>query len=317
MQSNSNIGSIWTQSSGQLVEAYFSYCDLSQGGSAPSVAAFNLVDPNGGFNACVWEKCVCTMENPSTAYFFNWVSTNSENFSYGNVWRDVVFEQCAAGAIYALAHFGAVLDNVSLWDCNQLGAGSTSTADLIYFGRNASNLGSRGISIKNCMRSDSTLGTGKYDIAFDAWTQQVLIENYRATPDNAAINLGGLTGAQLVGLSVGVRVDGATPTVTAASCAGTSAPTPTVNAGPAGMYGSLTWGTGTSTQAGGQVAVTFGAPAAHLPAVTVGASNAAAAGLQLYVTNVTTTGFTIASAVAPASSQPNTAYSVNWQATCQ
>jgi hypothetical protein len=313
LQSNSNTSSIWTQSSGTLVEAYFSYCDLSQGGSAPLVAAFDLTDPNGGFNACVWEKCVCTMESAATASFFNWVCTSSGTSSYGNVWRDVVFEQCNAGAIYALAHFGAVLDNVSLWDSNQVA--TASSADFLHFGRNAANIGSRGITVRNCMRSNSTLGSGKYDLSFDAWTQQVLVENFRAAPDSAAINLAGLTGAQIVGSSVGTTISGATVGVAAATGAGTAPPAPTVTGGAAGTSGTVSWGTGMSPKSGAQVSITFGTPLVHIPTVTASASNAATAALQVYVTNVTATGFTVACATTPAASQPGTAYSLAWTAT--
>jgi hypothetical protein len=313
LQANSNSYSIWTQSAGEMVEGYFSYCDLSQGGSAPTAAAFALTDASGAFNANVWEKCVCTYQNRSAAYFFNWNCTGSSGFSYANVWRDVVFEQCNAGAIYALAHLGAVLDNVQLWDTNQVA--SVTSADLIHFGRNASNIGSRGVTVRNSMRSNSTLGSGLYDISFDGYTQQVLIENFRAAPDNGAINLGGMTGAKVTGVSVGTALGGAAVTVVAGAGAGTSAPAPVVTAGPANEDGNITWGTGTSPAAGSQVTVTFGTPFTQVPVVSLTPSNAGSAALQVYVTSTTTAGFTIACATTPAASQANTKYGVNWHAT--
>ena len=96
LQCNSNTSSIWSQSGGALIEAYFAYCDLSCNGTAPSAAAFSLTDTGGNYNANLFEHCVCTFNSASTAYFFNWACTSGSEFSFGNVWRDVVFEQCVA-----------------------------------------------------------------------------------------------------------------------------------------------------------------------------------------------------------------------------
>jgi hypothetical protein len=209
LQCNSNTSSIWAQSGGALIEGYFSYCDLSCNGTAPSVAAFNLADTAGVFNANVFEKCVCTYNSASTVYFFNWVCTSGSEFSFGNVWRDVVFEQCVAGAIFAQGHFGAELDNVSLWDSSAIG---NSVADFIHFGKYTSGLSSRGIMIRNGSRQNSALGGGFYDISFDASSQQVTIDGFRASPDNANFNLNGCI-AQVRSQSPGTTITNGTGTV--------------------------------------------------------------------------------------------------------
>ena len=209
LQCNSNTSSVWSQSGGTLIEGYFSYCDLSSGGTAPTAAAFNLTDSGGAFNATVFEKCVCTFQNAATAYFFNWVCTNSGSFSYGNSFRDVVFEQCSAGAIFAQGHFGTVVDNVGLWDGSTIG---NSTADLIHFGKYSTGLSSRGISIRGGTRENSTLGGSFYDISFDATSQQVTVDSYRSSPDTANINLNGCI-AQVRNQSPGTTITNGTGTV--------------------------------------------------------------------------------------------------------
>lgn len=48
------------------------------------------------------------------------------------------------------------------------------------------------------------------------------------------------------------------------------------------------------------------------PIVSLDAANAATAGLQLYITSISNTGFTIALNSAPAASQANTVYAVHY-----
>lgn len=99
----------------------------------------------------------------------------------------------------------------------------------------------------------------------------------------------------------------------AGASAGTTPPAPTVTVTIPDAAGSLTFGTGTSPATGAQVAVTLTRPLSSTPPVVVlTAGNAATAALQLYVTGVTASGFTIAAAVAPSASQTASTYAVSW-----
>lgn len=100
---------------------------------------------------------------------------------------------------------------------------------------------------------------------------------------------------------------GTAPTVAAGANNGTTPPAPTV-AG-VDMRGTATFGSGATPAAGAQVVVTFSSAYSSAPVVVVSAANAATAALNVFPTSVTTTGFTISSAVAPTASQAATAYS--------
>lgn len=206
---SANGSSIWSQSGGTFIEGHFSECDFYMGGSAPTVAAFSLTDTGGSYNANVFEKCVCTTANASSAYFFNLVTQGSGNNAYGNTFRDMVFEQCVGGAIFAQSQFGLVLDNVSIWDGSTI---SSSTADFIHIGKYSTALSSRNITIRNYNRQNSTLGGSLYDISFDGTSQQFVLESIRSTPDNANINLGSSTLGQIINQSPGTTITNGTGT---------------------------------------------------------------------------------------------------------
>ena len=130
----------------------------------------------------------------------------------------------------------------------------------------------------------------------------------------------GIQGANLSGTGFGVKSEGYFGcthgwgyTASAGAGAGTSPPapaTPNTNA----VRGLITFGTGTTPTAGVQVVFAFpgGRPCPTTPVVVITPTNAATAALQLYVTAVSTTGFSVASAVAPTASQANTIYGVNF-----
>lgn len=102
-----------------------------------------------------------------------------------------------------------------------------------------------------------------------------------------------------------------TPTAAAGSNAGTTPPAPVVVAGSTDSRGRITFGSGATPAAGNMVVVTFSNPYAAAPYVlaTLGTAN----GVGLYITNVTTSGFTVGLSTAPAASQANTTYAVNYQ----
>src|SRR6266704_1079072 len=105
---------------------------------------------------------------------------------------------------------------------------------------------------------------------------------------------------------------GAAPAAAAGANAGTSPPVPVVDSGSTDTRGGLTFGTGTTPAAGAEVGVTLTAAAQANPIVVLTARNTATQALGLYVSAVTTAGFTISCTTAPAASQANTIYSVGY-----
>lgn len=104
------------------------------------------------------------------------------------------------------------------------------------------------------------------------------------------------------------------PVLATAAGAGTSPPVPTLGANARDAAGDINWGTGTSPAAGQQVVVTFAQAFSIIPNVEVDALNAATAGLNVYVSAKSKTGFTISSVSAPAASQSATTYLVQYTA---
>jgi hypothetical protein len=110
--------------------------------------------------------------------------------------------------------------------------------------------------------------------------------------------------------------DSTTVTAAAGAGAGTSPPATVVGTSPAAtmIRGSVTWGTGTSTSAAAQIAVTFGSTFPSVPVVTFSPTTTATGTLNTFITSVGTTGFTISCAVAPTASQGNTVYGISYLA---
>jgi hypothetical protein len=73
------------------------------------------------------------------------------------------------------------------------------------------------------------------------------------------------------------------------------------------VSGKITFGSGTSPAAGSQVVATFAASYTNARVV-ITAINSASASLNLYVSAVTSTTFTVSSVNAPSASQGNTTY---------
>lgn len=128
-----------------------------------------------------------------------------------------------------------------------------------------------------------------------------------------------LSGGTLAGdltTSAHIQANGTAPSAAAGSSAGGSPPAPVLQAGANDMAGRITFGTGTAPGAGPQVTVTYATPW-NIPGggnvhVVVTASNNATAALNLYVSGISTTAFTLAAANAPAAGQANTVYSFNY-----
>lgn len=107
-----------------------------------------------------------------------------------------------------------------------------------------------------------------------------------------------------------------TVTAAAGTGAGTTPPAPVVGTAPTAtmVRGALTWGTGTATATGAQVAVTYGSTFPSIPTVVICPTTIATGTIDTFVTSVGTTGFTVSAAVAPTASQGNTVFGVAWSA---
>lgn len=106
---------------------------------------------------------------------------------------------------------------------------------------------------------------------------------------------------------------GSAPAAAAGANAGTSPPAPVIGSNAGDARFSLTFGTGTTPAAGAQVAVTFASAYAATPVVGPIPLNAATQALGLYISAVSTSGFTLSTVSAPAASQANTIYSVAFE----
>ncbi|MER6112438.1 glycosyl hydrolase family 28-related protein [Streptomyces hirsutus] len=197
--------SIWYQYSGQIVEAYLSFSDLYVDGVPRSVPAFDWSDPAGGFNANVIEKCVATVNGDDTQYFFRILGTNTlDDYSYNNCFRDVVFEVCSGGGIYATSQFGLVIDNCWMWDDPVGGI----VAPPFFVGKEPSGLGSRCTVIRNSGRIGDHMAAGVKDLVLHGSCQQTTIDSFRCVPDNGKIDLGDSSYVQFVNKSPGTTLTG-------------------------------------------------------------------------------------------------------------
>ncbi|MFD8072147.1 glycosyl hydrolase family 28-related protein [Streptomyces sp. NPDC059718] len=197
--------SIWYQHSGQIVEAYVSFCDLYVDGDPRTVPAFDWSDPAGGFNANVIEKCVATVNGDDSQYFFKILGTNTtSDYTYNNAFRDVVFETCSGGGIYATSQFGLVIDNCWMWDDPVGGI----VAPPFYVGKETSGLASRCTVIRNSGRIGDHLASGVKDLVLHGSCQQTTIDSFRCVPDNGKVDLGDSSYVQFINKSPGTTLTG-------------------------------------------------------------------------------------------------------------
>lgn len=106
------------------------------------------------------------------------------------------------------------------------------------------------------------------------------------------------------------------PTAAAGVAAGSTPPAPVVVGQSRDFKGLITFGTGNNPSGGLLLNVTFSAAFDTAPQVVLlTPANALTGQLQFYVTNITTTGFSIGSNTQPAKNQPNTAYAVEYWVT--
>jgi len=107
---------------------------------------------------------------------------------------------------------------------------------------------------------------------------------------------------------------GTAPTLAAGAALGTSPPAITTGTASSDQQGQYGFGSGTAPAAGVVMTVTFNRAYSNAPRVVLTPTTGATVGLGLYISAVSTTGFTISCQTAPAASQANTVYGVNYVA---
>lgn len=164
-----------------------------------------------------------------------------------------------------------------------------------------------GVNGDFAFRYDGAAGTTIFQKRAGAWVE--VTSTLGATTITGALSITGTFTETGHFVSAGTA-----PTAAAGGNAGGSPPAPVVTAGDTDARGNITFGTGTVPAAGAMVVVTFNAAFVSAPlGVILTWANVAGAGLgQAYVTAISTTQFTINCTVAPAASQANTTYSINY-----
>ncbi len=111
-----------------------------------------------------------------------------------------------------------------------------------------------------------------------------------------------------------VQAGAGVPTLGVGGNLGTGAPTPTLDAGSNDNRGRIQFGTGATPAAGDLIPVTFSAPFATVPFVTVAQALQAGAGV-LFAKDVTTTGYNVGCTAIPAASQSAGTYALTYRVT--
>lgn len=300
---------IWNAPAAALmIECVFERNIESVAGSPRSVAAWLL--RGGGINANIWRDNVCSnLGADDTQYWYQVIASASGGTNEVNTWDNIVFENPLGGMINLQSATRSRIQMCTAWDTT-----ATIANTLIAIGTFPGAGVCTDTLIVGSPRASSGLamGTGVYDISVDASTVHTTILH---PTKNALIDLGGSTGAAIIGAPAFLTVSGVPTKAAAGPGAGASAPAPVVIAGPDNRSGQVTFGSGSSPLAGTQVKVTFGTPFAVIPTVMITPANGPTAGLLCAVESVSETGFNVVTGNAPAAGAPNTEYGFYWHAT--
>lgn len=300
---------IWNAPTAALmIECVFERNIESVTGSPRSVAAWLL--KGGGINANIWRDNVCSnLGTDATQYWYQVIASATGGTNEVNTWDNIVFENPLGGMINLQSATRSRIQMCTAWDTN-----GTISNTLIAIGTYPGAGVCTDTLIVGSPRASSGLamGSGVYDISVDASTVHTTILH---PTKNALIDLGGSTGAAIIGAPAFLKVSGATTTAAAGPEAGASAPAPVVIAGPDNRSGQVTFGSGSSPLAGTQVEVKFGTPFAVIPTVMLTPANGPTASLLCAVETVSENGFNLVTGNAPAAAAPHTEYGFYWHAT--
>lgn len=117
-------------------------------------------------------------------HFFEIKCSATTNWNYNNRWIQPNFEVTNGGNIKATGARGFMIENPITWDLNVFNGGVT-TNDLYLFDIEVGGLGSVGNSFVNFIRTEGTLGSGLYDIAFGDCQDSYLVQ----TSSNASVGV--------------------------------------------------------------------------------------------------------------------------------
>lgn len=243
---------------------------------------------------------------------------------YSGVILDNACSDVSLGIVQAFCVTGLtrILDNVVL-----LGNGSTNKNVYIRFAVMAQKTGGNGINLQQAQDIEFTLlasNTASNSSGGSNITTGVVFgtvagsmrgyAEYNSTITPYSGTVPGPFRYTRGGVEYSVQ-GGTAPTLAAGSNNGTTPPVPQAISGANDARGKISFGSGTSPAIGNQVVVTFASGTAYVntPTIFLEEQDSGTKALNLYPTNVTATGFTIASTVAPTASKANTFYNVAYR----
>lgn len=152
-----------TFQSGVWLDVRMRDCNLSSTNSR-SVPAIHLLSTTGSLGDNVFEDIRHTDYGGSQSTWALWLEEFSSTTALGNTIRRFNFERPSGGAINLIGQNGAHLDQIWLWDMDQV-----SVNHGIQLGRHVGGQSNIGVLIERVARPSGTLGSGKADIysAFD------------------------------------------------------------------------------------------------------------------------------------------------------
>ena len=180
--------SIWNASGSSdiFIDNMILHC-ISTISASATVPGWNMDITAGGCNTNTWQGGV--YNNSGVGMFF--IGNQNDHGSsaqYGNVFRDIDFEQPLGGAIKIESGRNTTIENCKFFDMG----GQTTTDDLIHMANPATGTKSQHTTIKNLLRLSGTLGSGLFDIKLDSNTSSLdtIIGCSNAGGSGMAIDLG-------------------------------------------------------------------------------------------------------------------------------
>ena len=264
-------------------------------------------------NGNSWRNEVFFNVNNDTAKYMVHIQ-NTGQLNQTNYFDNIIFEHPYGGMIWLESHTNGYINQCFGYD---LPSGTaTITNPLIQVSKNSTGSASARTTIVGGPRIQfgAAFAAGVGDINLDANCTDTVMEALSAS-GSLQLYLNGSKGVKLVGQpDGGWGIQDSPVTAVAGTGAGTGPPAPVIITGPDNQSGTITFGTGTGAMTGQMAVVTFGTPFNSTPTVLITPFNAASAGLELYTSSPSNSGFQVNAAIAPLSSQGSGVYGFRWAA---
>lgn len=200
---NSKDYAIWYQTTGNLIQLLFEENYVYVAGTSRTVPGWYNLDPLASCNSNWWKNNTFESAGDSAQPMIYIECTANGDYSYDNRFTENIFEVCEGGCIQLLSQIFPVIEGCRTYDT------SAAVQGLIKISRSAAvgALSPTAITIRDSGRIGSGIGVGVEDIYLDSHCRQVVIENFRATPDTGIINLNACTDVYLIGVSPGTTIN--------------------------------------------------------------------------------------------------------------